>query len=46
MTHYYCSGGCKGSSSSPGVCEDKKCLKFKKPLIECNCEDGRESHSR
>ena len=40
MTHYICTGECKTVSSQPGVCKDKECSRFQKPLIPCNCPDG------
>lgn len=38
--HYICTGGCKGVSEHPGVCQDPTCEKHGKPLEECRCEDG------
>ena len=38
--HYICTGGCKGVSDKPGVCQAEGCPDYQKPLKECNCEDG------
>lgn len=40
MTHYVCTGGCGGTSDTPGTCQTKDCLKYHQPLTACNCEDG------
>lgn len=40
MKHYICKGECEGVSDKPGVCNTKDCSLYKKPLVECNCEDG------
>jgi len=40
MTHYICTGGCKGLGEQPGVCGAEDCAKHNQPLKECNCEDG------
>jgi len=39
-THYVCTGGCKGVSTTPGVCQAELCLKQSLPLTECGCQDG------
>jgi hypothetical protein len=41
MGHYICTGGCKGESETPGVCQAKDCKKFGEPLEECDCTDGK-----
>ena len=38
-THYICTGGCKGVSETPGVCQAQDCPDHEKPLKECNCTD-------
>lgn len=43
MEHYVCTGGCEGVSDKPGVCQAKTCRKYLKPLIKCDCEDGKHS---
>ena len=40
MEHYVCTGGCKGVSGKPGVCQEKTCPKYGKPLDRCECADG------
>lgn len=35
--HYICRGGCKGVSEHPGVCQDKECPNYGKPLEMCDC---------
>ncbi len=41
MTHYVCTGGCKGVSDEPGaICRGEDCANHNKPLTPCNCEDG------
>lgn len=39
--HYICTGGCKGVSDKPKVCEAEDCPKKGQPLTECVCEDNR-----
>ncbi len=41
MEHYICTGGCEGVSEKPGVCQAKTCPKYLKPLIKCDCKDGK-----
>ena len=41
MKHYICTGGCKGVSDKPGVCQAEGCPKHGQPLTECNCTDGK-----
>jgi hypothetical protein len=41
MKHYICTGGCEGVSEKPGTCQAIACPKFNKPLIECECADGK-----
>ncbi|OGI98616.1 hypothetical protein A3H53_01205 [Candidatus Nomurabacteria bacterium RIFCSPLOWO2_02_FULL_40_10] len=41
MSHYICTGGCKGESVNPGVCQTSTCLDYTQPLKECDCEDGK-----
>ena len=41
MSHYICTGGCKGISDKPGACEAADCIKYAQPLQECNCIDGK-----
>ena len=40
MTHYICTGGCKGVSDKPISCQAKNCQKHGEPLKECDCTDG------
>ena len=40
MTHYICTGGCEGESSTPGVCQADDCKKVGEELTPCSCEDG------
>ncbi len=40
MSHYACTGSCKGANSQPGLCEAQFCSKEGQSLISCNCEDG------
>ena len=39
MTHYVCTGGCKGVSDKPGNCNAEACVKHGQPLTPCNCAD-------
>ncbi len=41
MAHYICTGGCKGVSDTPGVCNAEDCVKHGEPLQECSCTDGK-----
>lgn len=43
MTHYICTGGCKGKSDVPGQCQSPECKKYQKNLKECHCDDGKHS---
>ncbi|MBI5732743.1 hypothetical protein HY967_02160 [Candidatus Jorgensenbacteria bacterium] len=38
--HYICTGGCRGVSKVPGVCQSKECPLYSEPLDRCDCEDG------
>lgn len=42
MTHYICTGACKGETDDPnvGTCQAETCDKFGQPLVACDCEDG------
>ena len=40
MTHYVCTGKCKGVADKPGTCQAADCPKHGKPLTACNCTDG------
>ncbi len=40
MPHYICTGGCKGVSDTPGVCQTEGCSLEGHTLEECNCIDG------
>ena len=37
--HYVCTGGCKGVSETPGVCQASGCTKHNQELIVCDCGD-------
>jgi len=39
--HYICTGGCKGVSQTPGVCQTDGCPKHEHPLEECDCVDSK-----
>lgn len=39
--HFICTGGCKGISDKPGVCQAKNCPKHNHPLELCDCKDGK-----
>lgn len=43
MTHYICTGECKGETDDEtvGTCQAESCNKFGEPLKPCNCENGR-----
>ena len=41
MSHYICTGGCKGVSEDPGTCQAEICPKNLFPLKECSCENGK-----
>ncbi|GEM_PF-2979226 len=38
-THYLCPGECNGVSDTLGVCQDKSCSNYGKPLIKCEGEN-------
>jgi len=40
MTHYICTGTCKGVSDTPGTCQAENCPKHNKILESCDCTDG------
>jgi hypothetical protein len=40
MTHYVCTGGCKGVSEDPNAaCLAEDCPKHAHPLTPCDCTD-------
>ena len=39
--HFICTGGCKGVSDKPGVCQAENCPKHRHPLEPCDCKDGK-----
>jgi len=41
MEHYICTGGCKGVSDQPGLCQTLDCPKHGEPLTACDCTDGK-----
>jgi len=41
MTHYICTGTCKGVSDKEGVCGAEMCPKHNMPLEACDCTDGK-----
>lgn len=41
MTHYICTGTCGGVSDTPGVCQAEVCPLHGKPLVPCDCTDGK-----
>lgn len=41
MTHYICTGGCGGVSEVSGVCRSEICPLHGKPLVSCDCIDGK-----
>lgn len=41
MTHYVCTGTCRGVAEHPGVCQDESCPKRGHNLVACECEDGK-----
>ncbi|MBI2628999.1 hypothetical protein HYW74_02875 [Candidatus Pacearchaeota archaeon] len=44
--HYICLGECGGSSNNPGNCQDSSCSLYGKPLVLCNCEDGKHIYNK
>lgn len=40
MTHYVCTGDCKGVSNELGICETESCPRYHEPFVPCNCLDG------
>jgi hypothetical protein len=40
MQQYICTGGCRGESSSPGMCQAEDCKKEGDPLMPCDCGDS------
>jgi len=41
MTHYICTGTCKGVSDTPGTCQAEDCPKHGEMLESCGCADGK-----
>jgi hypothetical protein len=41
MSHYICTGGCRGVSDHPGYCQSNACPRHGLELKECSCEDHR-----
>ena len=41
MTHFICTGECKGMSDHPGTCQDEACSKHDEALEHCECDDGK-----
>ncbi len=41
MTHYICTGTCGGVADKPGVCQAATCPMHDKPLVACDCTDGK-----
>jgi hypothetical protein len=41
MTHYVCTGECHGVSDHPQNCQAEGCSMHDKPLVPCDCEDGK-----
>lgn len=39
MTHYICTGGCRGLSDVPKACETPGCPHVGQALVACTCED-------
>ncbi len=39
--HYICTGGCKGVSDKPGVCQAPTCPKHQHELEPCDCTDNK-----
>jgi hypothetical protein len=39
--HNICTGGCKGVSETPGVCQTNGCPKHEQPLEACDCTDSK-----
>lgn len=46
MTHYICTGTCGGVSETPGVCQAELCPLHGKPLVPCDCADGKHYGAR
>ena len=40
MTHYICTGGCRGRAMTAGVCTSENCPKRGSPLAACKCSLG------
>jgi hypothetical protein len=40
-SHYVCTGGCLTVQYSPGKCRIKTCARFRNPLTECRCRNGK-----
>ena len=40
-THYVCTGGCKGVSDSPNLCQAETCPKHGTPMAACTCDDDK-----
>ena len=39
--HYVCTGGCGFVSDKPGNCPTVGCYRYRNPLTECHCTDGK-----
>lgn len=41
MTHYVCTGECGGVSEVAKNCGTESCSRYEKPLVACDCTDGK-----
>lgn len=46
MNKYVCKGGCGGVSDVPGICQEKTCPNFGKPLEMEKCENCESEDSK
>lgn len=42
--HYFCTGGCGGSSESQAACTTEGCPMNGEQMVECHCADGSHAH--
>ena len=39
--HYVCTGGCGFVTNEPGRCTSLSCYRYRNPLNECRCKNGK-----
>ena len=41
MSHYICTGGCRGVGNEAGTCQATTCPLYGEELQGCDCQDGK-----